>query len=140
MYRGNVQAAFDMACKPAYNIYSASDFMYAHDIICNALRLGPNADEIRQVLRAGPLKPGASPDQVFLDNGKPDLSLIHPEYVCQLALHLQKRYFDMTYWKQSDELATKDKQVRPEMVACDSTTPFRSNNDHGTLCSPGVAR
>lgn len=131
MSRGNVQLALKMALRqsqggtPGY--FCIKDFMHAQDLIKNTLKNnGPDAESLRDMLRACPLRDGTN-GSLFGDNGVDDvdLSKLHPEMVSQVALNLQRRYLESLQWdraNQANVLQQKDKQLRITQEKLQATT------------------
>jgi hypothetical protein len=61
------------------------------------------ADRIREVLRACPLRDGTIGSLINEETGEVDLTRIHPEVVSQLALHLQLRYLENIQWDRANQ-------------------------------------
>jgi hypothetical protein len=80
--------------------------MHACDLIRNTLKNGANAQEaerIKEVLRACPLRDGTTGSLINEETNEVDLTRIHPEVVSQLALHLQLRYVENIQWDRANQ-------------------------------------
>lgn len=116
--RGNLDVAFKAASgSTKLEYFSVKDFMHACDLIKNILKNnGPDAERLREVLRACPLRDGTY-GSVLGDAGDDtlDLSRLHPESVSQLALYVQLRYLESVQWDRANQnslIQQKDNQLR----------------------------